>query len=353
MAQLPDMKYVLTAALWGSAIFSSDAAFAGTGQKDSASYYMELGRTELSARKYSNAWRFMEKAGQHDPKNADIQKEIAAVCFKMNRSGPAIKALEQAVSIDPTDSQTLLELAKMYFNYGQWEQTLTTTAKVKQRLPAEKGIDFMMGKANYMLQDYGKTITHMKVAIKEDAGSAEANYLMARSLTIMSNYNAAVPFYEASLAIDAEQPTRMYEYAMVLATAGQADKSIAWFQKVIDAPGFKPRDDFYMNMAYTMAEAKKTAEAVDMLDKVLARRPQDIGLLYGIADVCYHSKQYKRAISYWDRVLEYDKTNARSLYMIGLSYQKMGNDTEGKALCDRAIGMDPSLAALKRKREMN
>jgi tetratricopeptide (TPR) repeat protein len=345
------MKNVLSAALLGAMVVGSASAYAGTGvNRDSASYYLNLGRTELEARKYSNAWRYLEKAGQHDPQNASIQKEIAAVCFKMNRSAPAIKALEAAYAINPSDNETLLQLNKMYFNYGQWEQTLASATKVKAKMPGEKGLDFMIGKANYMLQDYGKTITYMKAAVKEDPSNAEANYLVARSLTIMSNYNAALPFYETALTLDPTQTTRAYEYAMVLSTAGQAEKAIGWFQKALDG-GFKPRDDFYMNMAYTMADAKKTDEAIKMLDGVLSRRPQDIGLLYGIADVCYHAKQYKRAISYWDRVLENDKTNARSLYMIGMSYMKMGNDTEGKALCDRAIGMDPSLASLKRKSE--
>lgn len=352
MAEFTRMKNVLAAALLGFTIAGPEVAQAETiVTRDSSSHYLQLGRTAVSARKYSDAWRFLEKAGQHDPKNADIQKEIAEVCFKMNRMAPAIKALENAYAISPSDKPTLLKLANMYFQYGQWDQTIVSATKVKQQMPGEKGIDFMLGKANYMLQDYGKAMSFMKAALKEDDKNAEAAYIIARSLTIMSNYNAALPYYETALTLDPSQTTRSYEYAMVLATAGKAEESLKWFQKALDN-GFKPRDDFYMNMAYTMADAKKTDEAVAMLDKVLARRPQDIGLLYGIADVCYHSKQYKRAISYWDRVLEFDKSNARSLYMIGMCYIRMGKNSEGVALCDRAIGMDPSLAALKRKKEM-
>lgn len=333
---------------------TADAARATAGtvvNRDSASYYMDLGRSELSARRYSNAWRYMEKAGNFSPQDASIQKEIAEVCFKMNKPAPAIKALESAYAINPNDVATLQQLVELYFKANQWGQTLAAATKAKSKGVKVPGLDFMVGKAHYSLQDYGQALPALKASLKEDPNNAEANYFIARSLVIMSNYAQSVPYYEKSLSLDPEQPTRCYEYAMVLSTSNQADKSIEWFQKALDK-GYKPRDDFYMNMAYTMADAKKTDEAIDMLDKVLARRPQDISLLFGIADVCYHSKQYKKAISYWDRVLEVDKGHARALYMIGMSYMKMGKNQEGTALCDRAIGMDPSLAALKRKREL-
>jgi tetratricopeptide (TPR) repeat protein len=352
MTQYSSKKFLFAVSVGASLLGVAPASFAGNGTKaDSATYYLELGRTQAIARRYSDAWRNLEKAAQFDPKNATVQKELAAVCFKMNRMAPAIRALETAVAIDPSDKHARLDLLKHYFHYGQWEQTVTAGARVKSEMPDEKSIDWMLGKAQYMLQDYGKAVTHLKAALREDSKNAEANYVIARSLTIMSNYSAAVPYYEAALTLDPTQGSRAYEFAMVLATAGQADKSVEWFQKALDA-GHKPRDDFYMNMAYTMADAKRTDEAIVMLDKVLAKRPMDVGLLYGIADVCYHSKQYKRAISYWDRVLEFDKANARSLYMIGMCYQKMGKNEEGMALCDRAIGLDPSLAVLKHKREM-
>jgi hypothetical protein len=36
--------------------------------------------------------------------------------------------------------------------------------------------------------------------------------------------------------------------------------------------------------------------------------------------------------------------------MIGLSYQKKGEKDKGIALCDKAIEMDPNLAAYKQKK---
>lgn len=347
------MKSIVAGALLGllGLLVIPNETFATGAGNDSASYYYNLGQQEYNARKYSVAWKYMEKAGNFNPNNADIQKSIAEVCLKMNKMAPAIKALEQAYKINPNDRETLSRLTKLYFDYGQMDKVIEFAGKLKQVSPNEKGISFMLGKAYYNDQDYGKAMTYLQATLKEEPNHAEANYLIGRSLVVMSNYRNAVPYYEQSLAADSSQPARYYELAMVLATAEQFDKSVVWFQKALDR-GYKARDDFYMNMAYTLADAKKIDKAIQMLNDILARRPQDASLVFGIADVCYHSGRYKQAISYWDRVLEMDGKNARALYKIGLSYIKMGKDEDGAKLCDQAIAMDPTLAVLKHKKEM-
>ena len=81
----------------------------------------------------------------------------------------------------------------------------------------------------------------------------------------------------------------------------------------------------------------------------------DINLLNILAEGYYYKGKYTEAIEYWDRVLEYDREAAEALYMIGMSYQKMGgkeNSGKGIALCDKAIEMDPSLRNLKQKKSI-
>jgi tetratricopeptide (TPR) repeat protein len=93
-------------------------------------------------------------------------------------------------------------------------------------------------------------------------------------------------------------------------------------------------------------------KCIELLKKVLAKKPADLDLLNTIADVHYKIGKYQEAIDYWDRILEFDKQNAKALYMIGLSYQKKGDKEKGIQLCDQAIKMDPSLSNLKQKKSM-
>jgi tetratricopeptide (TPR) repeat protein len=193
----------------------------------------------------------------------------------------------------------------------------------------------------------------METAIKEDPANAEAVYQTGRMYMLMENYKKAVPFYERYLALDSTtNPTRTYELALLLSTVERFEESLALFQKAMDR-GFKPRDDFYMNMANTLADAHKADKAIALLQEMLVRRPGDLGLLNGLAEIYYQAKMYPEAISTWDKALAIDTNNARTLYSIGTAYIKMGKNAEGQKLCDQAIVMDPALAVLKHARQLH
>jgi tetratricopeptide (TPR) repeat protein len=323
------------------------------GNKDSSIFYLNQGRNEQAARKYSVAWKYFEKAAQYDSRNAEAQLAIAEVCLKMNRMAPALKALEAASALRPADNETKWKLVQMYYNFGQFNKVIEIMPGLHSKVADPKGWAYMLGKSYHSIQNYGKAIEFLQIAAKDEPTNPEPSYLIGRMYVQMANYKAALPYYERTLSLDSTtQPGRTYEYALVLATAGKFDASVACFQKAISR-GYKPRDDFYMNMAYTMADAHKTDEALKMMKEMLSRRPQDLGLISGLADVCYHSGRYKEAIGYWDRLLAADDHNARALYQIGLAYIKMGKESDGQQLCDKAISMDPALAVLKHAKQMS
>jgi tetratricopeptide (TPR) repeat protein len=316
------------------------------------SFYLQQGQADLSTRRYATAWGYFEKASKIDPKNVEAQLGIVDACLKMNRMAPAIRAMEQVSNLRPNDYNNQWKLAQIYFNYGQYDKVIEMVPSLHSKVADAKGWAFMLGKAYNSKQEYGKSIQYLTQAMKDEPTNAEAPYLIGRMYVQMEDYKAAIGFYKKTLSLDStSQPTRIYELALILATAEKFDESIVYFQKALDK-GFKARDDFYMNMAYTMADAHKTDEAVKLMENLLSRRPGDVGLLNGIADVCYHSGRYKEAIGYLDQLLAKDDKNARALYQIGLAYIKMGKDKDGQQLCDQAIAMDPRLGALKHAKQM-
>lgn len=342
----------LTLALAGISAIAPVAVNAAALSKDSASYYIQQGKAELANRRYSVAWQAFEKAATHNPSDADLQLQIAEVCTKMNRMAPAVKALETASRLRPNDNATSWKLVQLYFHFGQYARVVELLPALHQRYADTKGWAFMLGKSYQSAQNYGKAIEYMKIALKDEpANAGEASYAIGRMMVQMANYKGAIPYYEAALRADTTQPNRIYELALVSATAEQFDASIHYFKIALER-GYKARDDFWMNMAYTLADAHKSDEAIKMMKDMLSRRPEDLGLLSGLADVCYHSGRYKDAIGYWDQMLAADTKNARALYHIGLAYIKMGKDSDGKQLCDQAIAMDPSLAVLKHAKQM-
>jgi tetratricopeptide (TPR) repeat protein len=84
----------------------------------------------------------------------------------------------------------------------------------------------------------------------------------------------------------------------------------------------------------------------------LAKRPSDIGLIDMLAEACYDAGKYDDAINFYNKILAIDETKAEALYMMGMAYQKKGKVENGRALCDKAIAMDPKLSNLKQEKKM-
>ena len=321
-------------------------------QRDSVAWYMELGRHDQLERRYSTAWRYYERAAKIDGCNPETQLAIADVCLEMKRMGPAIKALDSAASLRQTDYGIQWKLVQLYYYYDQSGKVIQLLPALHKHYAETKGWAYMLGRSYENLQDYGKGITYLQTAIKEDPANSEAFYHAGRMYMLMENYQAAVPYYKRALALDSSSnPTRTYELALVLSTVDQYDSSLAYFQKSLDR-GYQPRDDFYMNMALTLASARRPEEAITIIKGMLERRPGDLGMLDAIADICFEAGRFDDAISYWNKELSVEPHNARTIYSIGTAYIKMGNKAKGEQLCNEAIALEPALAVLKHARQV-
>jgi tetratricopeptide (TPR) repeat protein len=170
--------------------------------------------------------------------------------------------------------------------------------------------------------------------------------MIARSYVDMNNYKPAIPYFQKAISLDSGKVQWIYECALVYATIYDDFSAIKYYE-LASSKGYKKDNDFYVNLADSYISIGKTDTALRILQNLLSKKPADLELLNSLAYINYKLKKYDPAIEYWDRMLEFDKQNSRALYMIGMSYQKKGDKEKGRALCEKAIAMDPSLKNIK------
>ena len=211
-----------------------------------------------------------------------------------------------------------------------------------------------MGKVNYDTDNYGEAIKYLGEAAKEDPTNAEVPYLIARSYADMMNYKQAIPYFKKAIELDPSQNYWIYELGLICYAMHDDQNALKYIIEAGDK-GYKKTSDYMENLGIAYLNVGNLDEGVGILKEILVKRPSDMNILNMVAEAYYYKRKYKEAIEYWDKVLEYDNENASSLYMIGMSYQKMGggeNKQKGIQLCDKAIEMDPSLAVYKQKKMM-
>ncbi len=320
------------------------------GQTDSADFFYQKALKEKEAGRKLEVWKNLDKAFKYKPDDKAIVSELATILLDLRKYGQAkemFKKLEQLGENSPALYKQILTLS---YNTKQFDDAIIYAEKLKKADPNEK-VSLYIGKINYDRDNYGEAIKYLLVAEKEEPQNAEIPYLIAHSYADMANYNLCLPYFEKAIQLDVSKNNWVYELGLVC-YAMHADKDALKYMLLAAERGYKRDNDYLENLGIAYLNTGNLDDGLKILKEILAKKPSDMNILNMVAEAYYYTGKFAEAIDYWDLVLTYDKTNAQSLYMIGMSYQKKGEKDKGITLCDKAIEMDPSLSSYKQKKMM-
>jgi len=315
---------------------------------DSSILAYQNGLTEKHAGRHKVAYDHLRKAVMLNPDNTDAQRELGLAAIELRQFEVSKQAFLKVLDKEPADPQAIENLATLNFWTRRWDEAIKYGLKM-QELKIGTRVNYLIGKSYYEKENFGQAFRYLDAAYKEEPTNAEIPFLFARSFVEMSNYKQAVKYYLEAIALDSTKVNWIYETAMAYSSIPDDKTAIKYFELAM-AKGHKVDNDFIENLSNSYILAGMPDKGIDMLLKLLELRPADMELLNSIADTYYRLGKYDNAVTYWDKMLFYDKENARSLYMIGMSYQKKGDIKRGQAICDKAIEMDPSLKMMRHEK---
>lgn len=345
--------------LFGCIVLTSSFAFAQTSAPiklntgiDSADFFLQKGLLEKQNGRRLESLKNFEKAAKYNGNSKAITVELASAYYDLRRYNQAIEMYKKLVALGETTPATYKQLMLLSFQLKQNEDVLFYADKLKTADPSEKVL-YYVGKVSYDMENYGDAIKFLNVAAKEDPTNAEIPYLIGHSYADMLNYKAAVPFFKKAIELKPADGYWIYELGMIC-YAMHADKEALQYILEAGEKGYKRDNDYLENLGIAYLNVGNLDEGVKILNEILAKKPFDLNILNMVAEAYYYKGKYDLAIDYWDKILQADKTEASALFMIGMSYQKKGGKDydKGVMLCDKAIEMDPSLAAHKQKKQM-
>ena len=317
--------------------------------KDSAKMYLQKALVEKQHPHI--AFQLLQKALLFDKDNVDVMTEYVNVTMEMRKYEMAQSTLDQLYKLDEKNIQTIDNLAHVYFYLRNFDKAIIFGKKM-----IENGVgtdaDFIVGKSEYENENYYDAVRFLESYFKRVTDRSEIPYTIGRCYLELNQNKKAVDYYQKSMAIDSTNAYRIYEMALIYYTLYDERSAIKYFE-LAAARGYKKDNDYYENMGNAYMNLGQTDKAIENYNVVLQRKPNDVGLLYAIADGYYHVGRYDEAIEYWNKILANDSKNANALYMIGMSYQKKGQKDKGQQICDAAIAIDPALANNKHQMQLN
>ncbi len=315
--------------------------------KDSASKYYQQALFYKQKVNTLGVSKLFEKAIEYDSLNTDLRVEYAGFLLDNMKNYNAIEQLHLALMIDPTHEAALLKITQASFMLHRWNDVINYGS----RISATIGMDYMLGKAYYENEDYNLAKPKLNEAVRQDPKNVSALTFLGKVYIELDEYSNAISAYKQALDLNADDPYMIYEYGLLYYAMNDERQAVKYFELAVNK-GYVPDLDFTENlgMAYLAYDVDK---GVEILSKVLVKKPGNKNILMQEAYAWFKKKQYDTAIEVYEKTYKLDPTNYRALYMLGIIHIKRGDKFKGNELCEKAIKLDPTLQGMRRLSFLN
>jgi len=313
---------------------------------DSAQLYFKKGVEANAGRLYGVAASHFDKAIYFNPNFTDAYIENGKTDLSMRMIGKAYQNFSKAYELDPKNNEVISQLATLSFNNHQFQKAIDFAQKCLNCDNTSR----ILGMSFFQLEDYGKAEKYLLDALKNNGQDADAAYTLAQTYLELENEKGAITQFEKAVQLEPRNQW-MYELGLVFYDQNNYQNALKYFQQAADH-GFNKTNDFYENYGFAQIYAGDKENGLKTLQIILDRKPNNKELIKNIAYAFYDTKNYNEALDYFTKILNLDAKDATTLYMAGLTFQKLGQKEKGQKICDKAIEADPSLKMYRQKNEL-
>lgn len=316
---------------------------------DSAQVYLQKGLQAKNERRWQVAINNLQKAVAFDSTDTKVLTALGEVAMEMRQYNAAINAFEKLDRVNPDNEKAIENLAQLYSWFRNSEKVNFYAAKMEKLKIGGGKPHYLIGMAAYRDENYAVAINRLLNYLDFDPNNSEVLYSIGRSYVDLEHYDKAVSYYEKAIAVDSSNYMRIYELGMVYYSTSNNKKAIEYYE-LAAKKGMRQDGEFFVNLGNVYMNVGDAKKGIELFKKALEKKPYTPSIMNDLAYAYYANKDYQEAIDTWDQVMQVNKNDAKALFMIGITYQKKGDKAKGQALCDKAIELDPSLAAQKQQK---
>jgi tetratricopeptide (TPR) repeat protein len=234
-------------------------------------------RLFLKAEK-QDAYRLMDKAVELDPKFTYAYYSIAACHFSERDYSLAENALKTAIGIDNAFWPSYKLLGDVYFEKGNFKEAMNYYKKAVALNAEDCGLFHGLGLALMNLERYDEALPYLKQAVALAPEDKDILYSFASVCRDSGKLREAVQEYNKLIALKPDYPNVHNDLGDIFRNLGNEQEALKEFNKEIAYDQARISQDqsdiFALNdLAYAFAGIKETNKAKEIINKIIATRP--------------------------------------------------------------------------------
>jgi tetratricopeptide (TPR) repeat protein len=253
----------------------------------------------------------------------------------------AQKYLEKALKLNPSLTEALAVLAKVYADQRDYTAAVNSYKKVIELDPSRAELYFDIGNIYLKTQKFNEAVQSYQRAIQLNITKKEAYLYIGNAYEQQKDFANAATAYERYLLLLPENPgPAEFQLGLCYSELGQLDKAIIALQ---DAVKSQPLDQPYnYQLALTYQKARQYDKAEEAYRKLIQISPQDSLSYYSLIVRMYDEANLpEKAVDPARKLIESNPKNEVSMLNLGIIYLKLKRYDEAIATFRQALSVRP------------
>ncbi len=211
---------------------------------DDANGLLYLGKSQIQAHDYHAAATTLEKLRKMKPKDPDVLYSLSLSYMKL-----MLENFNRLGEVAPRSYQAWLMLAQDAEARGNDETALENYRQALRAKPDAAGIRYALGSAYARLGKYDEAAQEFKKELQINANDSLALWKLGE-LTLRSSPQEARGYLEQAIRLDPELPQAFLAYGRALARAGETEKAVQQFRRVVQLAPEEDSVHYHLASAY-------------------------------------------------------------------------------------------------------
>ena len=291
---------------------------------------------------YDKAVMTLERLLEVKPGHVSAMQALARLYREMKREERAEAYYRKILDIDPLYEPALIELASLYEEQDRLDEAARIYENILEVNPGRDDIRFRLGRMLFEQDLYEQAIEAFEKVLKKNPENGQVRLALGIALFFEGkNYGAAETLFQELLEENGENETARYFLASTYERQGKPLKALESFSLVSPSSGLYGNSR--VHMAILLKEDGRGDEAVSLLEKALATKPEP-AIYVALATLHEERGKPEQAETTLLRGLTDNPENLEMRYRLGVLYEKSGRFEESILEMQRILDVEPDHA---------
>ena len=302
-------------------------------------YHFALAKWNEAQEDLGKAISEMREALRYNENSAAVRVELAALLQNVGDTQSALQAAEEAVRLDPRNTDAHWLLANIYSRTSgrgaAGREGLDKTVKELETLrdidPADERAYYALGGAYFDLEEPEKAIQAFEKFQQLNSGSNAGYREIAKYYEKTGNEDKAIEYLQKATNTVPEDWESLLKLATLYSKASKNEEAIPIYRKILELVG-EDNAAVRRQLALSMVEAGQNDEAIKLLEEMVASTPNDaiLQVLYGRALI--GNNELPKAIETLKSVQKENPDNMEANFYLGSAYERSNRFPEAIAV---------------------